>query len=80
LGDRTVIHVSGILRGVDNLRKMFPRLIERRDSIRVHSDVDNTLSIVVEHLISSGSRIREIRVEEPTLEDVFLELTGKKLN
>jgi hypothetical protein len=30
------------------------------------------------HLVAGGVRVRELRVERPSLEDVFLELTGER--
>jgi ABC-2 type transport system ATP-binding protein len=34
---------------------------------------------IVEALVKAGSRVKEIKVEEPTLEDVFVKLTGRGL-
>ncbi|NJE62357.1 ABC transporter ATP-binding protein [Thermococcus sp. 21S7] len=79
-GEGSVIHVEGILRGTELVRKEFPRTIEREGTLRIGVEEAKTaLPRVVELLVESGSEIRTIRVEEPTLEDVFLKLTGRGL-
>jgi ABC-2 type transport system ATP-binding protein len=37
------------------------------------------LPAVIEHLGRGGTRIVNLQVAEPTLEDVFIQLTGKAL-
>ncbi|WP_297418482.1 ABC transporter ATP-binding protein [Thermococcus sp.] len=79
-GRESVLHIEGSLRGVELVRREFPRVIERGNILRVSVENARTLlPRVVETLISEESEIRTIRVEEPTLEDVFLKLTGRGL-
>ncbi|WP_297510476.1 DUF4162 domain-containing protein, partial [Thermococcus sp.] len=73
------IHVEGILRGTETILREF-RAIERENVLRVSvEDARRALPKVVEALVEGGSEIRSIRIEEPTLEDVFLKLTGRGL-
>ncbi|NJE75546.1 ABC transporter ATP-binding protein [Thermococcus sp. ES12] len=79
-GEGSVIHVEGILRGTERVKEEFPRTIEREDELRIAvEDSKTALPRIVELLVEAGSKIRTIRVEEPTLEDVFLKLTGRGL-
>jgi len=79
-GEGSVIHVEGILKGTELLKKEFPRMIEKEGTLRIGVEEAKTaLPRVVELLVEAGSEIRTIRVEEPTLEDVFLKLTGRGL-
>jgi len=78
-GNESVIHVEGILRGAAAILREF-RAIERENALRVSvEDAKKALPQIVEILVENGSEIRSIRVEEPTLEDVFLKLTGRGL-
>ncbi|MDV3103410.1 ABC transporter ATP-binding protein [Thermococcus waiotapuensis] len=78
-GNESVIRVEGILRGTGAVTKEF-RAVERENSLRVSvEDPRSVLPLIVETLVKSGSEIKSIRVEEPTLEDVFLRLTGRGL-
>ncbi|WP_258084979.1 ABC transporter ATP-binding protein [Thermococcus thermotolerans] len=79
-GEGSVIHVEGILKGTELVKKEFPRTIEREGTLRIGVEESKTaLPKIVELLVEAGSEIRTIRVEEPTLEDVFLKLTGRGL-
>ncbi|ASJ04213.1 ABC transporter ATP-binding protein [Thermococcus barossii] len=79
-GKESVIHVEGILKGAELIRKEFPRVIEREGALRIGvEDAKTALPRIVEMLVNAGSEVRSIRVEEPTLEDVFLKLTGRAL-
>ncbi len=78
-GNESVIHVEGILRGTELIMREF-RAIERENFLRVSvEDARSVLPMIVETLGENGSEIRSIRVEEPTLEDIFLKLTGRGL-
>ncbi|WP_297486949.1 ABC transporter ATP-binding protein [Thermococcus sp.] len=78
-GNESVIHVEGILRGTEAILREF-RAIERENVLRVSvEDARKALPKVVEALVEGGSEIRSIRIEEPSLEDVFLKLTGRGL-
>ncbi|ACS34201.1 ABC-type transport system, ATPase component, putative multidrug transporter [Thermococcus gammatolerans EJ3] len=79
-GEESVIHVEGVLKGIGLLRKEFHRVVERENALRVSvKNAKTALPKIVELLVGAGSEIRAIRVEEPTLEDVFLKLTGRGL-
>ncbi|NJE01735.1 ABC transporter ATP-binding protein [Thermococcus sp. JdF3] len=79
-GEESVIHVEGILRGTELVKEEFSRTIEREGALRISvEDSKTALPRIVELLVGAGSEIRTIRVEEPTLEDVFLKLTGRGL-
>ncbi|WP_297071587.1 ABC transporter ATP-binding protein [Thermococcus sp.] len=77
--NKSIIHVKGLLRGVESIIKEF-KAIERENSLRIQvEDARRLLPGIVETLVKAGSEIRSIRIEEPTLEDVFLKLTGRGL-
>ncbi|EEB74431.1 ABC transporter ATP-binding protein [Thermococcus sp. AM4] len=79
-GEESVIHVEGLLRGTELVRREFQRVVERENALRVSvRNAKTALPRLVELLVGAGSEIRTIRVEEPTLEDVFLKLTGRGL-
>ncbi|ACS89210.1 MAG: Daunorubicin resistance ATP-binding protein [Thermococcus sibiricus] len=81
IGEESIIQVEGILKGVERIREVFPRLIEKSGTLRIHvRNSKEVLSKILELLISVGSEIKAIKVEEPTLEDVFLKLTGRTLD
>jgi ABC-2 type transport system ATP-binding protein len=42
-------------------------------------DAEATLSIIIGRLTSGGAAIRKVEVEEPTLETLFIHLTGREL-
>ncbi|AEC51890.1 ABC-type transport system, ATPase component, putative multidrug transporter [Pyrococcus sp. NA2] len=80
IGEESIIQVEGILKGVEKLREEFPKLIEKDNVLRIQvKNPRQSLPRIVEILISQGSEIKAVKVEEPTLEDVFLKLTGRKL-
>lgn len=43
------------------------------------SPVDESLPRIVEEAVKAGAEVESVRVRKPTLEDVFLKLTGKRL-
>jgi ABC-2 type transport system ATP-binding protein len=52
--------------------------VERDGSrVVVYGEGDNPLSVVVQTLERHGCRFRDLRLEQPNLEDVFLTLTGE---
>ncbi|WP_088881996.1 ABC transporter ATP-binding protein [Thermococcus sp. P6] len=78
-GEKSVIHVEGFL-STGPVKEKFPETVEHDGSLRIMvNDPKTALPGIVELLIGGGSEIRTIRVEEPTLEDVFLKLTGRGL-
>ncbi len=79
-GGESVIHVEGHLRGVERLKAAFSRVLVKGNFIRVTvSEPRTALPKVLKVLLEEGSEVRLLRVEEPTLEDVFLKLTGRGL-
>jgi ABC-2 type transport system ATP-binding protein len=49
------------------------------DRVIVYGRTDGFVGEVVNALTSSGTRFRDLRTEQPTLEDVFLTLTGREM-
>lgn len=80
LGEESIVQVEGLLKGAEKLKNNFPRVLEKENSIRIHvKEPRQALPKIIEILIKEGSQIKAVKVEEPTLEDVFLELTGRGL-
>lgn len=49
-------------------------------SLALHStDSRAVLPALIELLGASGARVRHLQIAQPTLEDLFISLTGKKL-
>ena len=64
--------------GVNGVACRIVDTVSGRGSIRIHTDnTRDTLPLVVSCLVEGGVRIRFLRIEEPTLEDVFLHLIGR---
>ncbi len=79
IGEESIIFVEGFLKGLEKLRNEF-RLVEKESGARIHvKNSKESLPKIVETLVKSGSEVRTIKIEEPTLEDVFLQLTGRSL-
>ncbi|HDS06165.1 MAG TPA: ABC transporter ATP-binding protein [Bacteroides sp.] len=55
------------------------RIEQKDDRVTIHGKGDRLLSGVVNTLEKGGVGFRDLRTEHPTLEDVFLILTGKKI-
>jgi ABC-2 type transport system ATP-binding protein len=78
VGEGSVIHVEGVLR-VEGLPESV-EVLENGESLRLRvNDPRQELPVIIEALVKAGSRIKLLRVEEPTLEDVFVKLTGREL-
>ncbi|CUX76840.1 ABC transporter, ATP-binding protein [Thermococcus chitonophagus] len=76
-GQSSVIHIEGTIVGAESLGG---NVLVRENYVRVPvEDPRKELPRIVDALLKSGSEIRLVRVEEPTLEDVFLKLTGRGL-
>ena len=56
------------------------RVLEDEDKVRIYArDPDAVLPRAVEAALRAGAKIAAISITEPTLEDVFLKLTGRRL-
>ncbi|AMM54273.1 ABC transporter ATP-binding protein [Pyrococcus kukulkanii] len=76
-GQSSVLHIEGTIVGAENLGS---NVLVKENYVRIPvEDPRKELPKVIDVLLKSGSEIRLVRVEEPTLEDVFLKLTGRGL-
>ena len=66
---------KGLLRAIPGVTRM-ERVGER---VVVYGQGDGLVSGVVGVLEAEGVRFRDLRTEQPTLEDVFLTLTGREM-
>jgi len=56
------------------------RVMVEENLLRVHvEDPDEVTPMIISELIKHGCRLNALRVSRPTLEDVFLKLTGRRL-
>ncbi|WP_211255080.1 ABC transporter ATP-binding protein [Palaeococcus ferrophilus] len=77
IGEESIITIRGLLKGLGGIGYPF---VEKGDEVRVRvRNPREALPEIVEILVKAGSRVKEIKVEEPTLEDVFIKLTGRGL-
>jgi len=75
VGEGSIIHIEGRLRA-ENLPDGVDVIGENPLRVR---DVRRELPGIIEALVRAESEIRLVRIEEPTLEDVFVKLTGRGL-
>ncbi|MFA4641495.1 ABC transporter ATP-binding protein [Pyrococcus kukulkanii] len=76
-GQSSVLHIEGTIVGAENLGS---NVLVKENYVRIPvEDPRKELPKIIDVLLKSGSEIRLVRVEEPTLEDVFLKLTGRGL-
>ncbi|MFA4701450.1 ABC transporter ATP-binding protein [Pyrococcus kukulkanii] len=76
-GQSSVLHIEGTIVGAEDLGS---NVLVKENYVRVPvEDPRKELPKIIDVLLKSGSEIRLVRVEEPTLEDVFLKLTGRGL-
>jgi ABC-2 type transport system ATP-binding protein len=61
------------------LQKQWPSLERKNGDVVIRLENKNALAEIIYALDSSGGSYEQIQVTRPTLEDVFLGLTGKKL-
>ena len=54
------------------------RLEKNEVTVRYNSD-SNFIEVLIKEAVSAGLTIKNIKTEEPSLEDIFLILTGKEL-
>jgi len=63
---------------LEDLRNKYSRLEMAKERLRIsHKDLD--FKEIVDYLHSRGVTVYSAALEQPTLEDVFIEITGKKL-
>jgi hypothetical protein len=63
---------------IDEMRSKYAEVSVSNDTILI-TDKQIDYKKVVDHLHSSGATVRSAYFKEPTLEDVFLHITGKEL-
>ncbi|GFN35559.1 ABC transporter ATP-binding protein [Tepidimicrobium xylanilyticum] len=64
---------------VENITSRFDDITQRWE-VKIHiANGTNSINDLITNIISSDNKIINFRVEEPTLEDVFINLTGKSL-
>jgi ABC-2 type transport system ATP-binding protein len=74
--------ISNKLKNIPALEKVHSKFNDntQRWEIKVHmSNGPDTVSSLISSITSQGIKITNFSVEEPTLEDVFINLTGKSL-
>ena len=85
VGELSVIEIEIKEPGEELIKALSPlsengRILTGEDIVRLYArDPDAVLPRVVEAALGVGARISAIRITEPTLEDVFLKLTGRRL-
>ncbi len=67
------------LSGVEGVLKYLSREDERGLRLRVIMEREESIGDIVDAIMKRGARINYLSKEEPTLEDVFLKLTGRGL-
>lgn len=79
-GNRVVFSVEGAF-ALESLQSLAGvRRVERvGERIIVYGQGDRFVASVVNTLTAGGVRFRDLRTEQPTLEDVFLALTGREM-
>ncbi|WP_099209993.1 ABC transporter ATP-binding protein [Thermococcus henrietii] len=77
VGEGSVVHIEGEL-SVEGLPEGVEVLGENPLRLKVENP-RRELPRIIEALVRAGSEIRLVKVEEPTLEDVFIKLTGRGL-
>lgn len=64
---------------IENINSKFNEYIQKWE-VKVHiTNGADTISALISNITSLGVKITNFRIEEPTLEDVFINLTGKSL-
>jgi len=84
IGDLSIIELrvsrwsGGLLEALKQYSEEKP--LAEDNIIRLYTrNPDPILPRVMESVISSGSRVSSVSIVEPTLEDVFIKLTGRRL-
>jgi ABC-2 type transport system ATP-binding protein len=63
---------------IDEMRSRYAEVEVTDDTITV-TDRQLDFKEIVDHLHSSGAVVRSVHIKEPTLDEVFLDITGKEL-
>jgi len=85
VGELSVIEVETDEPGEGLIKALSPlsengKVLTGEDTVRLYArDPDAVLPRVIEAALGAGARVMAIRITEPTLEDVFLKLTGRRL-
>jgi len=85
VGELSVIEIEVEELGEAVIRALSPlsengKILTGENTVRLYArDPDAVLPKVVETALSVGARVMAVRITEPTLEDVFLKLTGRRL-
>jgi len=69
----------GMLKKVASLEQVESAIQEDTTILKVHSRGDTAFDAIVDSIRAKKGRIRAVSSQEPTLEDVFLKLTGRKV-
>jgi ABC-2 type transport system ATP-binding protein len=78
--NRVVFTVDGVFDPLPFSRLANVTRVEANgDRIVVHGKGNHIVVDVVTQLVSNGHRFRDLRTEQPNLEDVFLALTGRQM-
>lgn len=83
-GELTVIEISvaNPKPGIEEFLEEFTEgsILVKSNKVRIHvRDYESSLPKIVGSLLKNGVRIVQVSIAEPTLEDVFLKLTGRGL-
>ena len=83
-GELTVIEISvaNPKPGIEEFLEEFTEgsILVKNNKVRIHvRDYESSLPKIVESLLKNGVKIVQVSIAEPTLEDVFLKLTGRGL-
>lgn len=83
--DTTILDIDignlneGLITGLKNLDCVDSLTQNDTYKVRMHISGDNAIEKIVHNIHAGGGQIRTINTVEPTLEDVFLHLTGREM-
>jgi ABC-2 type transport system ATP-binding protein len=63
---------------IEELRKIYPEVREMEDGVEIKAK-EISFERIVNFLHSKGIKIESTLIKEPSLDDVFLQLTGKEI-
>ncbi|MBC7221630.1 ATP-binding cassette domain-containing protein [Candidatus Bipolaricaulota bacterium] len=75
-----IADAKNLLDGMKGVRALAQHMEEGRLSVDLILSEEEALVSVLSRLHAAGARLAELKKEEPTLEDVFLSLVGRKLS